>query len=105
MSTTDALARIEGLMQEKLRAEQARKESGLDADTFEIFWFLQQQELMDALAIAKEINAVHSRFPNFASNADEHRQLKAEIYKSLLRVVSGKRMVDLAEEILRLKRA
>lgn len=103
VSTADALARIEILMQEKLEAEKARRESGLDPDTFEIFWFLQQQEVKDALPIAKEINAVYSRFPNSASNADEQRQLKAEIYKSLLRVVSGKRMVDLAEEILRLK--
>jgi type I restriction enzyme R subunit len=103
VSTADALSRIEILMQEKIEAEKARKESGLDPDTFEIFWFLQQQEVKDALPIAKEINAVYSRFPNSASNADEQRQLKAEIYKSLLRVVSGKRMVDLAEEILRIK--
>ena len=44
------------------------------------------------------VNAVYSRFPNFASNADEQRQLKAEIYKSLLRVVSGKRMVNLPKK-------
>ena len=30
VSTSDALARIEALMQEKLVAEEARKESGLD---------------------------------------------------------------------------
>ena len=83
----------------------ARRESGLDPDTFEIFWFLQQQDLKDALQVAKEISSALPRFPNFASNADEQRQLKAEIYKSLLRVVSGKRMVDLADELLRMKRA
>src|ERR1043166_553013 len=103
VSTSDALARIEALMQEKLEAEKARKETGLDPDTFDIFWLLQQQKLPDAMILAKEINAVHQRFPNSASNPEELRQLKAEIYKSLLRVVSGKRMVDLAEEILRLK--
>jgi type I restriction enzyme R subunit len=104
VSTADALARIEALMQEKIEAEKSRKESGLDPDTFEIFWFLQQEKLPDALMLAKEITGVYGRFPNSASNADEQRQLKAEIYKSLLRIVSGKRMVDLAEEILRLKR-
>lgn len=103
VSTTDALSRIEALMEEKLKAEKARKESGLDPDTFEIFWLLQQENVKDAMLLAKEINAVYSRFPNFASNADEQRQLKAEIYKSLLRVVSGKRMVDLAEAILKLR--
>jgi hypothetical protein len=87
-----------------LDAEKARKESGLDPTTFAMFWFLQQEKLPEALMLAKEISAVYKRFPNSASNADEHRQLKAEIYKSLLRVVSGKRMVDLAEEILRLTR-
>jgi type I restriction enzyme R subunit len=105
MSTTDALSKIEELVQEKLRAEQARKESGLDPDTFEIFWFLQRQEVKDARLLAEEIRAAYSRFPNFASNADEHRQLKAEIYKSLLRVVKGQRMVDLADAILQLKQS
>lgn len=105
VSTTEAMAKIEALMQEKLEAEKARRESGLDPDTFEIFWFLQRQDLKGALAIAKEIMTIFACFPNFASNADEQRQLKAEIYKSLLRVVSGKRMVDLADELLRLKRA
>ncbi|HVU46937.1 MAG TPA: HsdR family type I site-specific deoxyribonuclease [Terracidiphilus sp.] len=105
VSTKDALEQIEALMQEKLAAENARKASGLDPDTFEIFWFLQQQKLENPQSLAKEIVAAYTRFPNFASSADEQRQLKAEIYKSLLRVVSGKRMVDLADEILRLKRS
>ena len=103
VSTTDAMARIEALMQEKLEAEKARKQSGLDPDTFEIFWFLQQEKIASAMMLAKEISAVYGRFPNSQSNADEQRQLKAEIYKSLLRVVSGRRMVDLAEGILALK--
>lgn len=103
ISTGEAMAKIESLMEEKLKAEKARKESGLDPDTFEIFWFLQQQEIPNAVLLAKEISAVYGRFPNFASNADEQRQLKAEIYKSLLREVSGKRMVEIGEELLRLK--
>ena len=103
ISTGEAMARIESLMEEKLKAEKARKESGLDPDTFEVFWFLQQQQIPNATQLAKEISAVYGRFPNFASNADEQRQLKAEIYKSLLREVSGRRMVEIGEGLLRLK--
>jgi len=103
ISTGEAMARIESLMEEKIKAEKARKESGLDPDTFEIFWFLQNEKIPNATLLAKEISAVYGRFPNFASNADEQRQLKAEIYKSLLREVSGKRMVEIGEELLRLK--
>jgi hypothetical protein len=97
------MAKIESLMEEKLKAEKARKESGLDPDMFEVFWFLQQQEIPNATLLAKEISSVYARFPNAASNEDEKRQLKAEIYKSLLREVSGKRMVEIGEELLRLK--
>lgn len=103
VSTTDAMEQIEALMVEKLKAEKARQESGLDPETFEIFWFLQQEKLSNPLILAKEISAVYERFPNWNTNEDEHRQLKAEIYKSLLRVVSGKRMVDLTEQILKLR--
>jgi type I restriction enzyme, R subunit len=104
VSTRDALEQLEALTQEKLAAAKARKESGLDPATFEVFWFLRQEKLPDPTMLAKEVVAAYARFPNAASNADEHRQLKAEIYKSLLRVVTGRRMVDLAEGILKLKR-
>src|SRR5437879_2337981 len=76
VSTTDAMERIEGLMRERLAAENARKESGLDPDTFEVFWFLQQEKLPEPLMLAKEISAVYQRFPNSNTNEDEYRQLK-----------------------------
>lgn len=103
ISTDEAMARIESLMEEKIKAERARKESGLDPETFEVFWFLQQEKISNATMLAREISAVYARFPNAASSEDEKRQLKAEIYKSLLREVSGKRMVEIGEALLKLK--
>jgi type I restriction enzyme, R subunit len=103
-STQEALDQIETIVREKLEADKARKESGLDTPTFTIYWLLRQQGLEDAIALAKEINSVYGRFPNYRSNADEYRQLKAEIYKVLQKVVSGKRMVDITEQILKLRR-
>ncbi len=104
ISTHEAMDEIEAIMRHKLEADKARKESGLDANTFTIYWLLRQQESPDAATIAKDISSVCGRFPNYGSNADEYRQLKAEIYKALLRVVSGKRMVDTTEQILKLRR-
>jgi type I restriction enzyme, R subunit len=103
ISTDEALVRIENLMEEKLKAEKARKDSGLDPDTFEVFWFLQHEKIPNATVLAKEISAVYVRFPNAASSEDEKRQLKAEIYKSLLREVSGRRMIEIGEALLKLK--
>jgi hypothetical protein len=98
------MGHLEHLLHERLEAEKARSESGLDANTFEIFWMLKQEKLDDPKLLAEEISSVFERFPNYRANSDELRQLKAEIYKTLLRVVNGKRMVDLAEHILRLTR-
>ena len=51
-----------------------------------------------------DIAAIRARFPHASSNADEFRQLKAETYKVLMRVVSGRPMIELAERVLGLAR-
>lgn len=104
LSTQQALDQIAGILAEKADAERLRVESGVDSDTFSIFWLLRHELPGDALALAREISAVQRRFPNAASNIDEFRRLKAEIYQALVRVVSGHRMVDLTDRILRLPR-
>lgn len=103
-STLQALDRLGKLMEEKRALEEERKRTGLDPATFAIFWILRRENLPMPETITTEISEAFKRFPNYATNADEMRQLKAEVYKALLRVVSGKRMVDLAEQILKLKR-
>ncbi|MGH7720410.1 MAG: type I restriction endonuclease subunit R, partial [Gemmatimonadaceae bacterium] len=100
LSTEDALREIEALLAEKAEAERARRESELDSAAFAAYWVLRKDFPAQAVALAREIGAVRARFPEAARNADEYRQMKAEIYRVLLRVVSGHRMVDLAEQIL-----
>ena len=104
LSTDDALLEIEKMLAEKAEADRLRQESGLDAQTFAIYWLLHKDFPKQALALARAIGAVRSRFPNAASNADEFRQLKAETYKVLMQVVTGRPMIDLAEQVLGLSR-
>lgn len=103
-STEDALDRLMTLMEERKALDLERQKSGLDARTFAIYWAVKRAEVANAKAMAEEVEAAFKRFANYASNSDELRQLKAEIYKSLLREVKGKKMLDLAEEILRAAR-
>lgn len=104
VSTEDALTRIEALVAEKAEAERLRRETGLDADIFGVFWLLRKDFPAHALGLAREIGSVGARFPNAGSNADEFRQLKAETYKVLMRVVTGRPMIELAERVLGLRR-
>jgi type I restriction enzyme R subunit len=103
-SSAEALRHLEKLAEEQIDAAKERKQTGLDADTFTIYWELKREGIKDAKALAKNLKALFDRFPDYRYNAEELRQLKAEIYKLLLSVIDGKRMVALAEKLLNLVR-
>ena len=100
-STSKALEQLKSLMDERRRLDEEREKSGLDERTFSIFWVLKRTGVSGAQEMAEEINTAFARFPNYRSSAEDLRQLKAEIYKSLLRAVRGEQMLAIAEEVLR----
>ncbi len=101
-SSVEALRQLENLAKERIDAEKERRQTGLDAATFTIYWELKREGIDGAGELAKNVKAVFDRFPDYRYNAEELRQLKAEIYKLLLHVVDGKRMVALTEKLLEL---
>src|SRR5205823_3824159 len=101
-SSVEALRQLEKLAKERIDAEKERQQTGLDATTFTIFWELKREGLDDAKRLARNVKAVFDRFPDYRYNAEELRQLKAEIYKLLLSVMDGKKMVVLTEKLLEL---
>jgi len=104
-TTTDAaLTQLDALVAERAEADRLRRDTGLDTDTFGAFWVLRRDYPAAALDLARDIASIRARFPNASSNADEFRQLKAETYKVLMRVVSGRSMIELAERVLGLSR-
>jgi type I restriction enzyme, R subunit len=104
ISTQVALEQLSGLMQEREQADAAREKLGLDPTTFAVYWLLQNEDFRDALTVAQEVLAAAVRFPNYADNEDELRQLKAELYRSLMREAAGAKMLRMAEGILRILR-
>jgi type I restriction enzyme R subunit len=101
-STQQALEQLQALADERKAAEAARESSGLAPAVFTVFWELRRDGYPDnrSRELALEIESAYARFPNAADNPDEKRQLKAEIYKVLLKVVSGKKMIDLADRLM-----
>src|SRR5439155_20450209 len=95
-TTTDAaLTALDALVAERAEAERLRRDTGLDAETFGVYWVLRRDYPAAALELARDIAAIRARFPHASSNADEFRQLKAETYKVLMRVVNGRPMIEL----------
>ena len=91
------------LADEFVEAEQARKDSGLDDATFTLYWELKRHIYKDPQKLAILLAEPFKRFSNFDSNAEEMRQLKAEIYKVLLPVVQGKKMVEIADRLIKVR--
>ncbi len=104
-STEDAMRQLDALVKEQEEANRLRRETGLDSDTFAVYWVLRADHPDQALGLAREIGEVRRRYPNAASSAEEFRQLKTEVYKSLVSVVTGAPLIKLADRVLALVRA
>lgn len=105
LTTQQAIEQLEVLTRERERSDTAREKLGLDPSTFAVYWHLHGDGLDDALVVANEIMAAATKYPNHRDNDDERRQLKSEVYRSLVtRGVDGAQMVRLGDAVLRLLR-
>jgi type I restriction enzyme R subunit len=104
LETTQALQELERLVAELSAAERERRETGFDLPTFTAYRVLQGERAPDAKALAPRLVARIAEHPNHAHHAGALRALKAALYKELLPVVGKERMVEVAEQILKLVR-
>jgi len=105
ITTEQARQQLDLLAEEAIAAEKAKKESGLDDLTFTLFWELKRHlyKHKNPQKLAAALAEQFRRFPNFHSNAEQMRQLKAELYKVLLPVVQGKPMVEIADRLIKIR--
>ncbi len=102
LSTEKALAELEVLMRERLESDAERAKLGFDVAEYTVFRALRDHGLQNAAALARTIAGAFRRFPNHRDHEDERRQLKAELYKLLIPTIAGKKMIEVAETLLRL---
>lgn len=103
-TTEDALQELEELLEEYEEARRKAAKTGLSPEAFAAFWLLDRAGAAKAEAIAGEVDALFERLPHFAENAEEFRQLKAELYKLLRPAVGLERMKEMAEQIIKLRK-
>jgi hypothetical protein len=70
-----------------------------------VFRVLQGEKVPEAEALAPRLAVRITEFPNHAHHAGALRALKAALYKELLPVVGKEKMVEVAEQILKLVRS
>ena len=104
INSREAIKKIEALINEILEARRQREKTGFDINTFTIYWLLKQENVKWPENLATIVNNVFLRFPNSEYNIAELRQLKAELYKLMLPVVSKDSMLGIVEKLLKLDR-
>jgi type I restriction enzyme, R subunit len=102
-----AMDLLAALAAKKDAAAKAAKQSGLSPKAFAVFWALKEEPALKSVGInlldlAKETEKLMARFPNARVNADEQRQLRAALYRPLLKLGREERtkIVELVAEIV-----
>lgn len=103
-ATQKALAELEILINETLRAETMRKEKNMDIRSFTIYWVLKEEGYIESEVVASEIARQFEEKKDWDANSETLRELKTVIYKILMKTPLKDRMIDIAERLLRLQK-
>lgn len=104
LGTVDALRELEKALAEFNAAQREVKERGFNMNTFSVYWILHRAGFTEAEKAAPEIDQLFAQYPNYRDNADERRDLTAELYRILLPHVSKTRRAALVDEVLKMRR-
>jgi hypothetical protein len=107
LSSDEAVAELEKLVQGYVDGKMERRRLALDEQTLAVHQALMRAGLNEARAqdVATALGRVFAKYPQYRESAGQLRRLKAELYKHLLPAVGKNATVEVAESILRLKRA
>jgi type I restriction enzyme R subunit len=91
-----AMDEFAALVVEKEETRKAAEDSGLTDVGFAVLWQLKQDESLatpglDSLAVAREVEAVLAKFPNWIENPDEQRRLRLNLYKPVIMLPDAQR--------------
>ncbi len=87
ISSQQALAQLEELVQHLQEAERQRRESDLSPEVFAIAWWARVQRGMPPEAaerLASSVEPVFRTFPHWATSRHQERELRKKLYKALM---------------------
>ncbi|MEV5332253.1 type I restriction endonuclease subunit R [Streptomyces werraensis] len=101
-----AMDEIAALVAEKEAARKATEDSGLSDVGFAVHWQLSRDEALteaglDTLAVAREVECLLDKFPNWVENPDEQRRLRLNLYKPVIKLSDEQRRT-VVEQIMQL---
>ena len=104
VTTQQALLDFEKLAREVTEADVERQKLGLDANTFAIYKTVSVALPGSDGTKAKALNALFEALPDYRWNKQQESKLRTELYKALRPLVGTEKMIDVANQLLRLQR-
>jgi type I restriction enzyme R subunit len=104
LTTQQALLEFEKLAREATEADAERQRLGLDENTFAIYKTVVVASPGSDGMEAKSLNALFDKLPDFRWNKEQERKLRTELYKALRPLVGTEKMIEVANQLLRLQR-
>jgi len=104
VTTQQALLDFEKLAREVTEADVERQGLGLDANTFAIYKTVSVAFPGSDGTQAKALNALFDALPDYRWNKQQESKLRTELYKTLRPLVGTAKMIDVANQLLRLQR-
>ena len=98
------LLEFEKLAREATEADVERQRLGLDENTFAIYKTVVVASPGSDGMEAKSLNALFDKLPDFRWNKEQERKLRTELYKALRPLVGTEKMIEVANQLLRLQR-
>jgi len=101
ISTQEALAQLEALVEEYNEAERERVGSDLAPEAFAVYWLLNRAGVEGPDAAANRMGEVFEEFPHWGTSEAQEREVRTALYKSLLDVGVGRDgITELAQKLM-----
>ena len=104
ITTQQALEQFERLANSYVEADAERQRLGLDPNAYGVYTAVQSYNGDLTPADAQSIDAIFGCFPDYAWNQQQERRLRAQLYLALRPIVGPARIVEAANQLLKLQR-
>jgi len=104
LTTRQALLEFERLAREATEADAERQRLGLDENSFAIFKIVGAADDGFNAKQAKALNALFEQFPDYRWNKQQESKLRTALYKALRPLVGTGKMIEVANNLMRLQR-
>ena len=101
LSTQETLARLKKLIEEINQARREEEDKGMSPEVFTIYWFLNQNKVIEAEDFANQMKVALEKYPHWHLSERHEREVKQKLVGVLLKAgMPAKQVAELAKGII-----